>query len=284
MTIYGYDGKGRLLAMNRGGLVSAYTYTPSGQLATSTQPNGHQTSYQYDAAQRLTGWADNRGASGSYTLDAIGNRTTESIKNSAGQVAWQTVRSINSVNRVTSETVGTTGSLVTNGSAYNANGDLVQESNGLGQTTTYGLDGLKRLTAITNAQNASAQLAYNAQGSVVAASDFKGALTSYDRDASGNAKQTSSADAGLQTAQYDALGLPTTVTDALGQATQITRDLLGRPTTITYADDGNTATAKTTTITYDTTTGGIGYAAVITDPASKTTYIRDTLGRVTRKT
>jgi RHS repeat-associated protein len=280
VTLYSYDGKGRLLAMNRGGLVSSYTYTPSGQLATSTQPNGMQTSYTYDAAQRLTGWADNRGASGSYTLDAIGNRTTESIKNAAGQVAWQTVRSINEVNRVVAETVGASGDALSSGISYNANGDLVQEANGLGESTTYGLDGLKRLAAITNAQGASAQISYNALDSVVAASDFKGAVTSYDRDAQGNAKRTHSNDAGLHSAQYDALGLPTSVTDALGQATSITRDLLGRPTLITYADDANSATARTTTITYDVA----GYAKVITDPAAKTTYIRDTLGRVTRKT
>jgi RHS repeat-associated protein len=277
VSTYTYDSKGRLLTLNRGGLVSSYTYTPTGQLATSTQPNGMQTSYTYDSAQRLTGWADNRGASGSYTLDAIGNRTHESIKNSTGQTAWQTVRSINSVNRVTSETVGAN---LSNSMAYNANGDLVQETNGLSQSTTYGLDGLKRLAAITNAQNASAQISYDKLDSVVAASDFKGMVTSYDRDAQGNAKQTHSDDSGLQTAQYDALGLPTSLTDALGQATSIQRDLLGRPTLITFADDANTATGKTTTITYSTA----GYASVITDPAAKTTYIRDTLGRVTRKT
>ena len=43
-------------------------------------------------------------------------------------------------------------------------------------------------------------------------------------------------------------------------------------------------TARTTTIAYDNTTANIGYVGVITDPAAKTTYIRDTLGRVTRKT
>jgi RHS repeat-associated protein len=284
VSLYTYDAKGRLLTMTRGGLVSSYTYTPTGQLATSTQPNGMQTSYSYDSAQRLTGWADNRGASGTYTLDAIGNRTAEQVKNSAGAVAWQTVRSINSVNRVTSETVGTAGSLVTNGMAYNVNGDLVQDTNGLSQSTSYGLDGLKRLVAITQAsnagQNATAQMSYDKLDSVVAASDFKGMVTSYDRDAQGNAKQTHSDDSGLQTAQYDALGLPTSLTDALGQATSIQRDLLGRPTLITFADDANTATGKTTTITYS----NAGYASVITDPAAKTTYIRDTLGRVTRKT
>jgi RHS repeat-associated protein len=280
ITSYAYDAKGRLLTMNRGGLVSSYSYTPSGQLATSSQASGHQVSYSYDAAQRLIGWADNRGASGSYTLDAIGNRTAEQVKNSAGQIAWQTVRSINSVNRVTSETVGTTGSLVTNGMAYNANGDLIRDTNGLGRFTTYSLDGLKRLKAITNELYVTAQLSYDKLDHVVAASDFKGMVTSYDRDAAGNAKQTHSNDAGLQSAQYDLLGLPTSITDALGQATSIQRDLLGRPTLITFADDANSATGKTTTITYDLT----GQASVITDPAAKTTYIRDPLGRVTRKT
>jgi RHS repeat-associated protein len=100
------------------------------------------------------------------------------------------------------------------------------------------------------------------------------------KNAAGNAKQTLSNDAGLQSAQYDLLGLPTSITDALGQATSIQRDLLGRPTLITFADDANSATGKTTTITYDLT----GQASVITDPAAKTTYIRDPLGRVTRKT
>lgn len=281
VTTYSYGSRGRLTGLNRGGQVTAYAYTPSGQLASTAMPSGHVISYTYDAAQRLVGWSDNRGASGSYTLDAIGNRVGEQVKNSAGQVAWQLARSINSVNRVVSETVGAN---LVNTSAYNANGDKVQDANALGQTTSYGLDGLKRLTAITQAanagQNATAQLAYNALDSVTAASDFKGVLTSYDRDANGNAKQTLSTDAGLQTAQYDALGLPTTLTDALGQATTIQRDLLGRPTLITFADDGNTATARTTSITYDT----VGYAAVITDAAAKTTYVRDTLGRVTRKT
>ncbi|MEZ5720089.1 MAG: hypothetical protein R3E55_17055 [Burkholderiaceae bacterium] len=41
-------------------------------------------SYQYDVAQRLVGWSDNRGASANYALDPMGNRTSEEIRNAQG--------------------------------------------------------------------------------------------------------------------------------------------------------------------------------------------------------
>ncbi len=49
--------------------------------------------YTYDAAHRLTGWSNNRGEQGSFTLDGMGNRTAEQIKNSSGAIAWTAVRS-----------------------------------------------------------------------------------------------------------------------------------------------------------------------------------------------
>jgi YD repeat-containing protein len=247
-TSYTYDARGRLLSTTQAAgtstLASLYTYTPSGQLASAALPSGHQISYQYDAAQRLVGWQDNRGARGAYTLDPMGNRTTEQIKNAAGQVVWQLARSINAINRVASETVGAAAGTVNNNLqstySYNANGSLVSEANGLQQTTSYGLDGLRRVTAITNAASATANLAYNALDAVTSAKDFKGATTATARDALGNALTTSSNDAGNQSAQYDALGLPKQTIDALGQATSITRDALGRPTVITQADGRST--------------------------------------------
>ena len=43
--------------------VSTFSYTPTGQLASATLPNGFQAGYSYDAAQRLIAATDNRGAS-----------------------------------------------------------------------------------------------------------------------------------------------------------------------------------------------------------------------------
>ena len=296
VTNYTYDPRGRLLSLTQvagtATLATAYTYTPSGQLASAVLPSGHAISYSYDAAQRLVGWQDNRGATGVYTLDAMGNRTIEQIKNSAGQVVWQLARSINALNRVASETVGnaagTVNSNLQTSYSYNANGSLTSEANGLSQATTYGLDALRRVSQITNAANATANLSYNALDAVTSASDFKGVATTTPRDALGNAVATSSPDAGAQTAEYDALGLPKRIVDALGQATSITRDALGRPTSIVHADGRNT------TLRYDLTgatynaagfaNASKGYVSEIADTTDNTKYLRDGFGRVLRKT
>ena len=296
LTSYIYDLRGRLLTSVQSAgastLASLYTYTLSGQLASASLPSGHEISYSYDAAQRLTGWQDNRGARGVYTLDAMGNRTTEQIQNTAGQVVWQLARSINALNRVASETVGnaagTVNSNLQTSYSYNANGSLTSEANGLSQATTYGLDALRRVSQITNAANATANLSYNALDAVTSASDFKGVATTTPRDALGNAVATSSPDAGAQTAEYDALGLPKRIVDALGQATSITRDALGRPTSIVHADGRNT------TLRYDLTgatynaagfaNASKGYVSEIADTTDNTKYLRDGFGRVLRKT
>ena len=285
VTSYTYDPRGRMLTVNRGGQLTTLTYRPSGQVTTATMPYGHVITYTYDTAQRLTGWSDNRGHSGTYTLDAMGNRTREEVRNAQGQLAWLLVRNINSLNRVQSTTVG--GQLTTS-YGFDANGETVSSTNGANESTQLGLDGLRRVKTITNAANATASLSYNALDGVIQASDFKGVGTTYARDALGNATGESSPDSGLQSTQYDALGLPSTVTDALGQATSIERDLLGRPTLITQVG------GPTTTLRYDLSgpaynqagqpNASKGSLSEIVDASGTTTYQRDNFGRVTAKT
>ncbi len=272
LTTYTYDLRGRMLSASVGGIASHYTYTPSGQLTSAHFAHGHRISYQYDAAQRLVGWSDNRGASASYQLDPMGNRTSEEIRNAQGQQVWQLARSINSLNRVES----TTQAGQTTRYGYDHNGDLTSTTNGAGETTYYGLDALRRLKTLYNAENATASLSYNAQDAITQARDYKGVSTTYGRDALGNATSETSPDSGQQSTQYDALGLPQQVTDALGRTTTYERDLLGRPTHITHADGAST------TLQYDQ--GAVGYLSSITDPSGTTTYERDSLGRTTRKT
>ncbi|CAN7159770.1 DUF6531 domain-containing protein [Acidovorax sp. LjRoot74] len=285
VTTYTYDARGRMLTANRGGQTTRFTYRPSGQVATVRLPYGHTITYAYDAAQRMTGWSDNRNNTGTYTLDAIGNRTREEVRNAQGQLVWLLARSINSLNRVESTTVG---GQQTTTHGFDANGETVRSTNGANESTHLGLDALRRVKTITNAANATASLSYNALDAVTQASDFKGVGTTYARDALGNATGESSPDSGLQSSQYDALGLPSTVTDALGQATHIDRDLLGRPTLITQP--GGT----TTTLRYDLAgpaynqtdqpNASKGALSEIVDASGTTTYQRDHFGRVTAKT
>ncbi|MDQ0568338.1 RHS repeat-associated protein [Variovorax paradoxus] len=273
-TSYTYDPRDRLLTQTVGGQTTVLTYKPYGSVESITLPTGLVLTYSYDAAHRLTGWSNNRGESGLYTLDGMGNRTAEQIKDSAGNVAWNAVRTINNINRPTARTEGPNQSGYF---SYDTNGELIRATNGLNQSTQYGLDGLRRIKSITNAAGAAATLQYNALDAVTEAKDFKGVATTYARDAQGNATAESSADTGGASTQYDALGLPNQITDALGQATTITRDALGRPTNLVFAD------GKTTTLRYDLSANSKGYLSEIVDRSGTTEYTRDTFGRVTLK-
>ncbi|WP_440534412.1 RHS repeat-associated core domain-containing protein [Variovorax sp. YR566] len=273
-TTYTYDARDRLLTQTVGGQTTVLTYKPFGTVETVTLPTGLVLTYTYDAAHRLMGWSNNRGESGTYTLDGMGNRTAEQIKDSAGNVAWNVARTVNNINRLSGKTEGPNQS---NTFGYDANGELTSSTNGLNQSTQYGLDSLRRVKTVTDAASASATLKYNALDAVTEAKDFKGVTTAYTRDAQGNATAESSADTGGASTQYDNLGLPSQITDALGQATTITRDALGRPTGLVFAD------GKTTTLRYDLTANSKGYLSEIVDRSGTTEYTRDTFGRVTLK-
>ncbi|WP_169804701.1 hypothetical protein, partial [Delftia tsuruhatensis] len=168
---YSYNPRGQFTRVSVGGQQTTLTYLPNDRLGTITFANGHAITYQYDDARRINRWSDNRGNSGQYVLDQWDNRTSELIKDSAAQTALQMQRSINGINRISSETIGGNQSTAL---TYDANGDLATASNGLGQTTTLDVDGLRRLTKITDPLNASATLSYNALDAVTAAQDFKG--------------------------------------------------------------------------------------------------------------
>ncbi|WP_440534605.1 RHS repeat-associated core domain-containing protein [Variovorax sp. YR566] len=274
VTTYTYDQRDRLLTQSVGGQTTTLTYKPYGTLETASLPSGLILTYAYDAAHRLTGWSNNRGEIGTYTLDGMGNRTAEQIKDSSGNVAWSVARTVNSINRLSGRTEGANQS---SSFGYDTNGELTQSANGLGQMSLYSLDTLRRVKSVTDAASANANLSYNALDAVTSASDFKGVVTSYTRDAQGNATAESSADTGGSATQYDNLGLPSQVTDALGQATTITRDALGRPIGLVFAD------GKTTTLRYDLTANSKGYLSEIIDRSGTTEYTRDSFGRVTLK-
>lgn len=284
VSAYTYDLRGRLLTQSRGGLLTSSTYTPTGLVSRIAYPNGYAVDYVYDAAHRLTGWRDNRAASGSFTLDGMGYRTAEETLDAQGALAWQVARSINQINRVASETQGADQTVRY---TYDANGERISETNALGQTTQYGLDGLRRVQQITDSLGAQATLAYDPRDNVVTAADFKGVPTTYTRDAQGSATQETSADIGALATTYDALGLPQKIVDALGRATEITRDALGRPTRIQYADGTASVLrydlAGTDYAEADAPKAGIGFLGELQDPGVTTRLRRDALGRVTRK-
>ncbi|MEO6291124.1 MAG: DUF6531 domain-containing protein, partial [Burkholderiaceae bacterium] len=282
-TAYSYDSRGRLLGMNQGGMLSSYSYTPSGQIASSVQPNGHQVVYSYDAAQRLVGAQDNRGNRISYQLDAMGNRVGEQMQDANNQLALATQRSINNLNRVAGLTVGVNTSSTSSQTGYDANGQAIQSTDALNQTTKTTLDALRRPIATTLPDNASASVAYNQLSQITAATDPKGVTTSYVKNAWGDILQETSPDSGTTSYSRDVMGNALSKTDARGQTTSYAYDALNRVTHITSAD------GKVQSFAYDTGSlfgsgAQIGYLSSITDASGSTRYERDLFGRILKKT
>ncbi|TWO70301.1 hypothetical protein FN976_15015 [Caenimonas sedimenti] len=270
VTSYSYDARGRLTGIQRAGEASAYGYNATGQLTSSTLPDGYQVTYAYDAAQRLTGATDNRGNTVSYTLDAAGNRTREEVKDASGAIAWATTRTINALSRL--DAVQTASGRSTFG--YDANGELVRQTDPLNQSTRQTLDSLRRLTATTFADNTSASQAWNQLDQLTGVTDPKGVSTQYVTNAFGEVTSETSPDIGTIRYTRDANGEVIQTEDAKGQISRIERDALGRVSRIEYT------AGHQVFYSYDAA-GAVGR---IEDKSGVTAYERDALGRVTAKT
>ena len=283
---YTNDARGRLLTSTTGSgaavEATAYTYHPTGQLATAVLPSGYSAAYTYDAAQRLVAAVDNRGNRIDYTLDAMGNRLREEVKDPGGNIALLTRRVVNQLNRVSS--LQTAQNQTTN-IGFDLNGDAISQTDPLNQTTRQTLDGLRRPVATTFADNSAASQNYNQLDQLTSVTDPKGVATSYTRNAFGEVVQEASADIGSISYQRNSAGEVIGSTDAKGNVTTITRDALGRPLTVTRNSPTGT-TAHVTTYTYDTGSAGAqtGYLASLQDPSGSTTYERDSFGRILSKT
>lgn len=101
-----YSPRGWLTSKNIGGEITTYDYDGVGQMTKITQPDGSVVNYTYDDAHRLTAIADSTGNKIVYTLDAMGNRIKEEIKDPTGNLARQTTRVYDALNRLQQVTGG----------------------------------------------------------------------------------------------------------------------------------------------------------------------------------
>lgn len=272
-TAFTYDVMGRLTRADWLSQFVAYTYTAVGDLATLQTSEGHAVAFTYDAARRLTLVQDNRGSSIQYTLNAMGNRVREEVRDPGGAIASLVSRSFNAINQVASIT-GAAGQ--TTALAYDANGSFVGRTSPLNQTVRQTIDALKRPTVTTFADESVARQSWNALDQIASVTDPKGVQTAYTVSAFGEVTQETSPDSGTVRWQYNLAGERVGQQDARNQSSQIERDSLGRPIRIESGPHHQVA------LTWDT--GVTGYLTGVTDPSGSTTYERDAQGRVVTKT
>jgi YD repeat-containing protein len=100
VTTYTYDPRQRLISMNVAGQLTQREYWPTGLLKKVIQPDGNFMAFEYDAAHRLRTIQDDTGNRIVYSLDHMGNRTTENMFDPFGVLRRSLSRSFDALGRM----------------------------------------------------------------------------------------------------------------------------------------------------------------------------------------
>jgi RHS repeat-associated protein len=274
-TMLVYDARQRLISRQVGDETTTYAYDGVGQLTRVTLPDASGVDYTYDAAHRLTQIADSFGNRVEYTLDAMGNRTREDVRDAAGVLAETRTRVYSALNRL-SKDIGARGQITSYG--YDGEGNLTSIADPLGRLGTQSYDALNRLVAMTDSANGVTQMAYDPLDQLRSVTDPRNLQTQYTRTALGDLASEQSPDSGATARRFDAAGNVLSRTNANGTSATYTYDALNRITRVAYSD------GQIEAYSYDQGANGIGRLTGITDGSGTTAYAYDVHGRITRET
>lgn len=311
----GYDGYFKAISVTyppaaSGGTTSStnYSYGPSDPSVvnawvktTSTDPNGHATTYQsayagmslkvtdalgrsrastYSADKDVLTAADAMGSPNTtnFTYDSLNNPASQALPTGAtGYLAYANGQAMGGQSCASSDT----------GHPYLAKCTMDAQSN----MATFSYDGPGNLTKaasakagtmVSNTYNPATPTCGGKPGELCSTTNGNGNVTSYTYDSAGNlAKVTPPAPLGSTTIAVDSLGRPVSVTDGKGQVTrstynvndQVTQVLTGGATSCSYA----AGTCVASTYNAD------GNLATQTDRTGLTTYSYDNLDRQINK-
>lgn len=250
-TTYGYDDWG-LLALVDEPLAGQVTYVNDarGRRLQKTDARGHTWTYDYDALDRVTLVTDPEGNTVAYDYDAKGNKTQEVHTDAylAGGSEYTRTLTLDYTygddrDRVTSVTrSGSVAGLANSalgGSktfSYDANSNLLSESDWKGVATTHSYDALNRRTSTTNRDGKTMTIDYafvNHAGLRKTTTDYEGRVTveHYDRlhrlariQLPTVQHYDGSSDSYERTYGYDHLDHVTRVTDENGHVTHFEYD------------------------------------------------------------
>ena len=291
-----YYPRGWLKTRTVGGAQTSFTYTAYGTVQTITDPDGVATTFGYDTAHRLTQITDALGNTIKYTLDAAGDKTGESVYDNTGTLHKSLTRTFNTLGQLTTVVDGLDHT-VFNASAstsYDANGNLIQSSDGLGFQRQLGYDALNRLQQTLDnyngtdpaTQNTTTGYTYDSLDRLTQVTDPSSLNTTYSYDGLSDATGQTSPDTGATSRTFDAAGNVLTKTDAKGIVVTYTYDALNRLTSSSYVD-----TTQNATYTYDeansvtgcSTSNPVGRLTRIIEVTVTTVFCYDLRGNVIQK-
>lgn len=253
VTVYGYDGRGRMTSIARGSAINAlkerrdslYDATTGVKtseslvdISGSTPVTKHFDSFEYDGANRLTTIEHSDTSTIAYTYDPNGN-----------------VLGVKDENHSTANTVN----------EYDSAGRLSAVRQKLGSGTI------------------ETSYEYDRDGNLVSVTDPNGNETTYAFDDFGRLMSQVSPVTGTTTYQYDVAGNQTLVHDANGAETARQYDLLNRVTNASTTRPGRAAEASTWTYDGSASAFGIGKLMSITEPTGSTAFSYERRGLLRRE-
>ena len=263
---------------------STMTYAgPFHRISDSTDADGGQMHYAYDARGNLETVTDARGKQTRFSYDTHGQRLSQT--DAKGNTTTYTHDNRGNVTTVT-DALGRTTTF-----EYDTAGDRLASTDATGRKTTYAYDTAGRLHSTTvppakpGGDPTTARVEYDQRGNITATEDADGNWTrmsytpdnqlassddgtvryEYRYDAWGNLREQINTNSGLVTRYgYDALARQTTTTRAYGTGDAVTTetryDTIGRPHELL---DGKN---HSTVLDYD----ALGRLVQVTDPAGQT--------------
>ncbi|CFU06544.1 YD repeat-containing protein [Burkholderia pseudomallei] len=293
---YAYTPRGWLASRTVGGVVTKFTYTAYGAVASITDPDGLSASYTYDAAHRLTRITDALGNYVQYTLDAAGNVTQEQTFDSTGALRKRLARSFNTLGQLTQVVDGLNHTVfnASQSGSYDANGNLVQSADALGIQHKLGYDALNRLTQTIDNYNGSDAATANTTiatsrdslDRLTGVTDPNNLTTTYQFDGLSNGSGQTSPDTGSTARTFDAAGNVLTRTDAKGITATYAYDALDRVIQVSYPDSTQNITYKydePNSVTGCTSSAPIGRLTRIVENAATTVLCYDVWGHPIQK-
>ncbi|WP_137886944.1 RHS repeat-associated core domain-containing protein [Pseudomonas sp. 2FE] len=274
-----YAPQGWLASISTAGSTTSFEHDAVGQITRVTRGDGSWLAYTWDHARRLTRIANNLGETVEYSLDAMGNRTAQRIKDSSSSLTQQQQWAYDELGRLL-RSVGAAGQ--TSRVQYDLNDNPTALTNPKQNSHVRAYDALDRLVASSDPLNGVTALAYDAQDHLTQVSDPRGVTTRYVYDGLGNLTQLISPDSGTTSYAHDAAGNVISKTDARGVVTLYKYDALNRLTARTYP----AKPALNVTYAYDMTTGGnygIGRLTALKDSGGLIGYSYDARGNLTQQ-
>lgn len=296
VTDYEYDPRSRLKAVKERGAddsaesddrITRISYWANDLVQTVMPPGDAQTSYFYDAAQRLTVIANGEGEI-AYTLDKAGNRKKEDTKTVGNQLTRTLSRVYNTLGQLTAVKDASQNAT---SFTYDIDGNPDLATDALGRVVNQDHDPLNRLTSTlqqVNGEPVQTQLEYNVLDQVTKVTDPNGLNTLYAYNGFGDRTQLTSPDTGVANYTYNSAGLLATKQDANDAAAhRYTYDALSRPTAVFYTAAG----PADVEYDYDTVNSGcaanetfaLGRVTAMRTEGAELKYCYDRFGQVVRK-